>query len=329
MIVTVGKAVNRFAVVTRWNFCRAILFILPGFITAVSLARAVENSEAAPLAARAPLLDVARAGDLLVAVGEHGNIVISHDDGETWMQSIAPTRALLTAVSFPDAQHGWAVGHDGVIMSTSDSGATWQRQDDGKNTDAVFLDVRFLNPNAGFAVGAYGKFLTTTNGGKAWTSAKPMEEEVHYNRLSRGDDGTLYLAGESGTLLISSDQGRKWRKAEVPYDGSLFGALPLGKDDIVVYGLRGHIFRSDDKGAHWEPENSETKTLILCGLRLKTGAIVLAGQGGNFFVSRDAAHTFESWKPAGFGTGVSAMIEGKDGALITVGEAGAARIKLP
>jgi photosystem II stability/assembly factor-like uncharacterized protein len=236
---------------------------------------------------------------------------------------------LLTALSFSDSQHGWAVGHEGVIMATVDGGKTWQRQDDGKDDNSVFLDVRFLDSNTGFAAGAYGKFLTTSNGGKTWKPVKPMEEEVHYNRLSRGEDDTLYLAGESGTLLVSQDRGKKWRKADVPYDGSLFGALLLGKVDLVVYGLRGHIFRSDDKGAHWEPENSETKVLILCGLRLKTGTVVLAGQGGSFFVSRDEAHTFETWKPAGFGTGVSAMIEGKDGVLVTVGEAGAVRVKAP
>ena len=329
MMPTAGKAVNRFAAITRSGLAATVLALMPGFIAAVSAASATEYSEPAPLAARAALLDIGRAGDVLVAVGEHGNIVTSRDEGLTWTQSIAPTRVLLTAVSFPDPQHGWAVGHEGVIISTSDGGATWQRQDDGKDTETVFLDVRFLDASTGFAVGAYGKFLTTTDGGKSWTPAKPVPEEVHYNRLARGEDDALYLAGESGTLLISQDRGKKWRKADVPYDGSLFGALPLSKVDVVVYGLRGHIFRSDDNGAHWQPENSDNRVLIFCGLRLKTGPIVLAGQGGNFFVSRDDAHTFETWKPAGFGTGVSAMIEGKEGVIITVGEGGAIRIKAP
>jgi len=329
MIVTAGKAVNRFAAVMQSGFAVAILSVLSATIVVVPSAQAYDNSEPAPLAARTPLLDIARAGDSLVAVGEHGMVVISRDDGQTWTQSITPTRTLLTALSFPDAQHGWAVGHEGVIMSTSDGGVTWQRQDDGKNAETVFLDVRFLDSATGFAVGAYGKFLTTTNGGKMWTPAVPMEEEVHYNRLSRGEDDTLFLAGESGTLLSSNDRGKKWRKVDVPYDGSLFGALPLNKDDLVVYGLRGHIFYSDDKGAHWEPGHSDTKALVLCGLRLKSGIVVLAGQGGNFFASRDAGHTFQPRKPMGFGTSVSAMIEGNDGMLITVGEGGVTRVKLP
>ena len=42
-----------------------------------------------------------------------------------------------------------------------------------------------------------------------------------------------------------------------------------------------------DQGATWLPRNSEIKALIMGGVRLRLGVIVLAGQGGNFFVSRD------------------------------------------
>lgn len=298
-------------------------------LSVIPFLRSQETSELAPLAAHALLLDAVNTGDKIVAVGDHGNVVISRDNGLTWTQSITPTRVLLTAVSFPDPQHGWAVGHNGVILATSDGGATWQRQDDGKGLETVLLDVRFLSPSTGFAVGAYGKFLTTSNGGKLWTPGKPAEEEVHYNRINAGSDGELYLAGESGTLLISQDTGKKWTKANVPYDGSLFGTLPLENGGLIVYGLRGHIFRSEDHGVSWEPQNSEIKVLIMSGIRLKSGVLLLAGQGGNFFVSRDSGHTFEPWKLADFGTSVAGLVEANDGAVITVGEAGAVRIKFP
>ena len=292
-------------------------------------ASSAETSEPAPLAARSLLLHAVVAGDKIVAVGDHGNVVISPDHGLTWTQSIVPTRALLTAVSFPDPEHGWAVGHDGVIIATADGGKTWQRQDDGQNPETIFLDVRFLDANRGFAVGAYGKFLKTDNGGKRWIAAQPAEEEVHYNRLSVGRDGHLYLAGEGGTLLVSDNTGKKWRKSEVPYDGSLFGSLPIDKGILLAYGLRGHIFRSEDHGKDWVPLPNEIKVLLTSGLRLKNGVIVLTGQGGNFLVSRDAGRSFESWKPADFSTSVADMVETADGAILTVGEAGAVRVKLP
>jgi photosystem II stability/assembly factor-like uncharacterized protein len=290
---------------------------------------AQETSEPAPLAAQGLLLDIAKAGDQLIAVGEHGHVVVSRDDGHTWTQRSTPTRALLTSVSFPDARHGWVVGHDGVILVTADAGQTWQRQDDGKSVETVFLSVLFFNTSDGFAVGAYGKFLATSDGGKKWTAFKPVEGESHYNRISAAADGSLYLAGEAGTLLSSRDGGKHWQRLKVPYDGSLFGCLPLDQGRLIAYGLRGHILRSEDRGARWQSDNSEVRVLIMAGLRLSNGTVILGGQGGNFFLSHDAGQNFSQWKPANFGTSVADFLETSDGILLTVGEAGAVRISLP
>ncbi len=307
-----------------WRWSVLLLGLLLG-----SLAPATETSEPAPLAPKSLLLAVAKAGDRLVAVGDRGHVLLSSDQGRTWTQSVVPARAMLTGVSFPDARHGWAVGHDGVILATTDGGQTWKRQDTGRDLETVYLDVLFRDAANGFAVGAYGKFMVTTDGGQTWTAAHPSDDEVHYNRLTTGSDGTLYLAGEGGLLLLSKDGGKQWVRSEVPYDGSFFGALPLDNNRVIVYGLRGHILRSEDQGASWTDESNQLQVLIMSGVRLATGRIVLAGQGGNFFVSRDRGVTFDHWKPADFGTSVAAVIDAGDGALLTVGEAGAVRVPMP
>ena len=58
-------------------------------------------------------------------------------------------------------------------------------------------------------------------------------------------------------------------------------------------------------------------------------AVVLAGTGGNFQLSRDGGATFAHWQPEAYTGGVSAMAEADDGALIVAGEHGAARLQLP
>jgi photosystem II stability/assembly factor-like uncharacterized protein len=306
------------------------------FVTVLALvfstsgsAQSAEPSEPAPLAAKSLLLAVARAGARLVAVGDRGHVVVSDDNGLTWTQRLTPTRAMLTGVSFPDAQHGWAVGHDGVILATTDGGQTWTREDSGADLETVYLDVLFLDTRRGLAVGAYGKFVRTTDGGRTWQPAKPADDEVHYNCIAAGSQGSLYLAGESGTLLISGDNGQTWRKSDVPYDGSLFTVVPAGDQALIVAGLRGHILTSTNHGATWEPHDSAVPVLIMGGTTLRGGTIVLAGLGGNFFISRDRGSSFNDWKPAGFGTGVADLIETSDGALVVVGEAGAARLNPP
>lgn len=293
-------------------------------------ATATQTSEPAPLAAKSLLLDIARAGDRLVAVGDRGHVLLSDDEGRTWRQIIVPTRAMLTGVDFANATHGWAVGHDGVILATTDAGLTWTRQESGQDLETVFLDVRFLDATRGFAVGAYGKCLITTNGGQSWTPSNPSEEEEpHFNQIAAGPDRTLYLTGEFGTLLASRDIGGHWEKLDVPYEGSLFGLLALGSDSLLVHGLRGHIYVSADRGASWTPRETAVPALIMTGLKMKSGIIVLAGLGGNFHVSRDGGATFTPWQPEDYNGGVSSLHEAKDGSLLVVGEKGAARLQLP
>src|SRR5690606_25126562 len=89
---------------------------------------------AAPLSPAHPLIDdmlyvdAARAGDRIVAVGDRGSIVWSDDDGRTWTMAVTPDEVLLTAVCFADENRGWAVGHDAVVLATTDGGKSWSRK---------------------------------------------------------------------------------------------------------------------------------------------------------------------------------------------------------
>ena len=86
------------------------------------------------------LLDVANAGKRLVAVGERGHIVYSDDNGTIWNQATVPVSVTLTAAYFPTAEKGWAAGHDGVVLHTSDGGKTWVKQLDGSRINELVLE---------------------------------------------------------------------------------------------------------------------------------------------------------------------------------------------
>ena len=124
------------------------------------------------LAPTSLMLDVVKAGNRIIAVGERGHILLSDDDGRSWRQASVPTRSTLTAMFFTDAKHGWAVGHDAMILHTSDAGASWNRQYHDPAYEAPLLDVWFKDSRTGYAVGAYGLFLTTTDGGGSWAEKR-------------------------------------------------------------------------------------------------------------------------------------------------------------
>jgi len=146
---------------------------------------------------------------------------------------------------------------------------------------------------------------------------------------ARSKDGMLAVVGAGGTIITSTDQGGHWTKLEVPYPGSLFGFISVDSRTFLLSGLRGHIFLTTDAGANWQPQDVTPQVLLMGGTRLRDGTLIFAGQGGNFFISHDAGRSFHHWKPADFGTSVADLIPAEDGWILTVGEGGAVRLKLP
>ena len=310
--------------ILRESFLALCILVL--FLPSLS-ARVEIPAEIMPLAERSVLLDVALAGDRLVAVGERGHILLSDDYGETWKQTSVPTRATLTAVFFADTQRGWAVGHDNVILATTDGGLSWNHQYTEGGIENRFLDVFFLDEGRGFAVGAYGLFAETFDGGERWTSREIFWEELHFNRISMAANGLLFIAVETGELLQSVDDGETWEEMDSPYDGSLFGVLPLGARTIIAYGLRGNVFRSSDGGVSWVNVETPAPLLITHAIRLSGGAVILAAQNEQFFLSLDGGRSFTLWRvPV---QGAAALTEAPDGSVVTVGLNGVRRLQLP
>jgi photosystem II stability/assembly factor-like uncharacterized protein len=295
--------------------------VLAVFLSSASLATAQ--------APRLLLLDAALAGSDIVCVGEHGAILRSTDSGKSWVAADSPATATLTGVSFaPDSLHGWAVGHDALVLATSDGGRSWLKQWQGQSLEASLLDVCSLDSQRVVAVGAYGLCLITKDGGKTWSQRKVLDEDMHLNRITRGPTGTLYIAGERGTLLRSRDDGATWARIDSPYDGSFYGILPLGPRQLLAYGLRGRVFRSSDDGETWNATPIDQPMLLATAVRTRSGAILLAGQSRALYASSDGVMPFTPWHTE-FTDAVAELLEAPDGTLLAFGEAGIKSLPIP
>ena len=314
--------------------CIAYLFRLALLIgLLLSAANAQNNatgsdsgSSIAPLAAKSLLLDGTRAGNRLVVVGERGHVLLSDDNGDSWRQVSVPTRVTLTAVSFVDARHGWAVGHDAIILYSADAGEHWQIQHQDIALQSPLLDVAFSDPSQGLACGAYGLLLHTGDGGANW---RPIhvhdEDDYHLNAIAtRGE--RHYLAAEAG--MAYRYNGQQWQSLTTPYEGSFFGVLTLPDDGLLLLGLRGHLYRSSDDGAHWTRIETGSSNTLTDALRLTDGRIAIAGHAGTVLLSDDNGEHFQTLsmpdRPA-----LSALLQAADGRLLGIGEKGIHAIPLP
>jgi photosystem II stability/assembly factor-like uncharacterized protein len=215
------------------------------------------------------LFDVARAGHRLVAVGEMGVVLLSDDDGKSFRQARSvPVDGALVAITFVDDRHGWAVGHLGMILATSDGGETWAQQRLDASVDQPLFSVAFRDLNEGWAVGLWSLVLHTTDGGKNWETlkvdaapgARKADKNLYHVFLDQG--GTLYVAAEQGNVLRSKDGGHSWTYLHTGYAGSFWTGVVAHDGAILVGGLRGNVYRSTDEGASWVPVQTGTQLSI-------------------------------------------------------------------
>lgn len=246
----------------------------------------MEYADHKPLVTHSMFLDITRVGDTLVAVGERGHIVTSAD-GVSWTQAeIVPTRSTLTTV-FSIKGRLWAGGHDVAILTSGDSGKTWTRQFYDAERQQAIMDIFFSDEENGVAIGSYGLFLRTNDGGHSWQELTVDPEiDYHLNKLLNFGEGKWLIAGEAGYSYRSYDSGETWEAIEVPYQGSMWGALKTENQCVLFFGLRGHVMESCDFGTSWTEIETPTESSI-SGAAQFDGFILLAANSGTILTKDD------------------------------------------
>ena len=288
----------------------------------------IDYAELQPLATESLLLDIVRTpSGRLVAVGERGHVVLSDDKGMTWRQAkVVPTRSTLTAVTAVGGRL-WAAGHDTVIITSGDGGETWTRQYYDPERQQAVMDIHFLDDQSGVALGAYGLYLVTEDGGESWNDEYVDEEnEYHLNDTVRLADGRRLIAGEAGYSYRSYDDGLSWEALEMPYIGSMWGAVAVGGDCVLFFGLRGHILETCDFGESWSELNVDTLS-SLSGATYDADRTIIVGNSGVVLV-REGEGPFEVNLHSS-GVDFAAVIATGDGGYILVGEDGVHRFPEP
>lgn len=269
------KAIVFFTMAASSAQLQADAFVDPAFTPSIIESRSITSN----------LTAISRTGNRLVAVGERGHVLVSDNDGSSWQQVEVPTQRLLTDVYFVDDKSGWTVGHDHLILHTQNGGVDWSIQKENVASDlpAPLLNVAFIDERRGLAVGAYGAAYMTADGGKNWENIKnnlDNEDEWHNYGLAISGAGSVYVSGESGTFYRSDDAGVEWQKLSVPFDGTLFGVLPLSGDQVITFGVAGKILYSADKGESWMAIGSGTQASFYGASLVNKDLVALVGAGG-------------------------------------------------
>lgn len=316
----------------RTRLCLLMGLALSG--TALASDALNEASAISPLVAHSLLMDIERAGNNIVAVGERGHILMSGDEGDNWRQVASPVRVTLTGTYFIDESFGWAVGHDGVVLKTGDGGKTWRKLLDGVRANELMLE----HAQARLAAGE--EALENAPEEQQEELAAEVEELTYLAEDAEvfADEGPSrpfldvwfkdrnegIVVGAFGLMLRTTDGGETWAAWYDHLDNAsnfhLNAISPIG-DHLYIAAEAGTLYRSGDWGQSWEMLDSPYDGSFFGITGNAQGRLVAYGLRGNAFQSGDWG---DSWEV--IDTGVdSSFFSGtmlNDGSAVLVGAAG-------
>lgn len=129
-----------------------------------------------------------------------GNIQISSDAGKTW--KILPNEGdFYASCVFTDNLHGWIIGYNGTLLTSTDGGESWQKSQakisgNGYNS---FRKIVKINTKEIIITGNKGKLWRSLDDGKSWQKITiPTNKDIY--DISKKSDGSYVLIGSEGYL---------------------------------------------------------------------------------------------------------------------------------
>jgi photosystem II stability/assembly factor-like uncharacterized protein len=197
-------------------------------------------------------------------IGELGRIFHTTDGGRTWERQDAATKRALLTVGCLDARTAWIAGKEGVVYGTTDGGATWTPASTGSNRH--LFSIRFATPQRGHAVGDFGTMVHTEDGGRTWSVTRVPPEftlpetaidtgvdpgDVNLYAIAYGDPDHVWVVGEFGMIMASTDGGQTFQQQHTPVESTLFGVHFADARRGWAVGIDAVILQTDDGGASW------------------------------------------------------------------------------
>ena len=174
-------------------------------------------------------------------------ILSTNDGGATWQkQSFPNVGQLLNSATISPAGIPYAIGFEGKLMHTTDTGSTWQFH---QLEHYWFRDVAFTDPGHAIAVG-----------GISFSSGMIQHLDSSGNLLQRDSLGyqlnqikmvsptTGYVCGY-GIVKKTTDGGQTWSPQNVLNDN--FMCMDVHGDEIWMCGYNGGVYHTSDGGNNW------------------------------------------------------------------------------
>jgi photosystem II stability/assembly factor-like uncharacterized protein len=219
--------------------------------------------------------------------------------GLMWTAGYSGTIKFLHSIFFVDANNGYCVGGTswnvnpcGIILKTTDAGASWTETDINHDFQSVF----FVNVDTGYAVGGYeyphgnGIIYNTTDAGATW-NAQSSGTGHPLHSVYFTDANTGYAVGDYGVFLKTVDGGQTWdlRQLDVTFYRSVFFVT---RNKGYITGDEGTILRTYDAGETWTADSSGNWNSLYSVYFTDSITGYIAGSGGTILKTGNGGEDF-------------------------------------
>ena len=313
----------------------------------------------APKAAKALLLNATSQGSNVLLVGERGIILrrdfaakdvaqgVKDNEGRRWMQATVPVSVNLTGAVYVNDTLAFVVGHDGVVLKSTDAGASWVKVFDGiKANEQVVAaakktmeDIQSRYDAASpaeqdkmtEALEAATFAFEDAEAGARFGPARPMLD-VWFK-----DANTGWVVGSYGQIFETTDGGTTWTLIANRLDNPDFRHYNgLYGDDtglLMIAGEAGRVYISNDFGVSWTRfdtgYNGHFYGTVVTRNSQGQPIVFAYGFGGNVYrLGADATAWWQLKSPSkesfvqGISIGKSALFVDQKGRLVSTDESG-------
>jgi photosystem II stability/assembly factor-like uncharacterized protein len=220
------------------------------------------------------------------------------DRGQSWTTLLVPSNGPLNEKSildmaFIDGQRGFAVGQGGTILTTSNSGSTWELANQGY---PMFYSIGFLTDDRGFLSTGLG-YYESSDGGSTWDYSAGTES-IYAVDMSVGPQG-VYLSGVQGLFSRLDPDTKTVDPIPLPvtfywlyYMGQSPDALFLAGTTLLPEQFNAFLI-SDDGGERFDVYEIDAGDNGLMAIDHRSG-VFFATTSGELLISTDRGATWTS-----------------------------------
>ncbi len=265
------------------------------------------------------------------------NYALAQITSSSWLNP-KPAGARYLDIELTSVTNAVAVGNEGEIVISTNSGSSWQSVESG--TDSYLSSVFFYDQNRGFTLGENGTILKTNDGGFTWSPQNsPTLTDfsssyfidintgyaVGYGTILKYDGNSWSeidhqytdayfedvrfvsyqvgficgLRNSEALLLKTTDSGNTWTEVEIPtISGNLISMDFNTEQRGWLIARTGELLRTTDGGANWSV--SFVTSNFIQKIEFKTSdSGIIVGEKGTILVSADSGKTWTNKHPIG------------------------------